>query len=208
MNQKTVITIGRQFGSGGREIGRKLAEQLGVPFYDKQLLVQAAKDSGIAQEVLENYDEAPTNSLLYSLSMGAYSMGNMGAASFNLPMNHKVFLAQFDTIKRLADQGGCVIVGRCADYALMKHPHRVSVFVYADIKKRVDRVAKYDNISPKEAEERLMKADKKRASYYNFFSSKKWGAAESYHLCLDSGVIGVDNAVKLILDYAQMKEPV
>lgn len=168
MNQKTVITIGRQFGSGGREIGRKLAEQLGVPFYDKQLLVQAAKDSGIAQEVLENYDEAPTNSLLYSLSMGAYSMGNMGAASFNLPMNHKVFLAQFDTIKRLADQGGCVIVGRCADYALMKHPHRVSVFVYADIKKRVDRVAKYDNISPKEAEERLMKADKKRASYYNF----------------------------------------
>lgn len=208
MNQKTVITIGRQFGSGGREIGRKLAEQLGVPFYDKQLLVQAAKDSGIAQEVLENYDEAPTNSLLYSLSMGAYSMGNMGAASFNLPMNHKVFLAQFDTIKRLADQGGCVIVGRCADYALMKHPHRVSVFVYADIKKRVDRVAKYDNISPKEAEERLMKADKKRASYYNFFSNKKWGAAESYHLCLDSGVIGVDNAVKLILDYAQMKEPV
>ena len=208
MNQKTVITIGRQFGSGGREIGRKLAEQLGVPFYDKQLLVQAAKDSGIAQEVLENYDEAPTNSLLYSLSMGAYSMGNMGAASFNLPMNHKVFLAQFDTIKRLADQGGCVIVGRCADYALMKHPHRVSVFVYADIKKRVDRVAKYDNISPKEAEERLMKADKKRASYYNFFSSKKWGAAESYHLCLDSGAIGVDNAVKLILDYAQMKEPV
>lgn len=208
MNQKTVITIGRQFGSGGREIGRKLAEHLGVPFYDKQLLVQAAKDSGIAQEVLENYDEAPTNSLLYSLSMGAYSMGNIGAASFNLPLNHKVFLAQFDTIKRLADQGGCVIVGRCADYALMKHPHRVSVFVYADIKKRVDRVAKYENISPKEAEERLMKADKKRASYYNFFSNKKWGAAESYHLCLDSGAIGVDNAVKLILDYAQMKEPV
>lgn len=208
MNQKTVITIGRQFGSGGREIGRKLAEELGVPFYDKQLLIQAAKDSGMAPEVLENYDEAPTNSLLYSLSMGAYSMGNIGAASFNLPLNHKVFLAQFDTIKRLADEGGCVIVGRCADYALMKHPHRVSVFVYADIKKRVDRVAKYENISPKEAEERLAKADKKRASYYNFFSNKKWGAAESYHLCLDSGAIGVDNAVKLILDFAQMKEPV
>ncbi len=208
MNRNTVITIGRQFGSGGREIGRKLAEQLDVPFYDKELLIQAAKDSGLAPEVLENYDEVPTNSLLYSLSMGAYSMGNMNAASLNLPLHHKVFLAQFETIKRLAQQGGCVIVGRCADYALMKHPHLVSVFIYADMKKRADRVAKYENISAKEAEDRLLKADKKRANYYNFFSNKKWGAAESYHLCINSGIIGVDNAVKLILDFAQMKEPV
>ena len=208
MNRNTVVTIGRQFGSGGREIGRKLAGQLGIPFYDKELLIQAAKDSGIAPEILEHYDETPTSSLLYSLSMGGYSMGNMSAASLGLPLHHKVFLAQFDTIKRLAEQGGCVIVGRCADYALSKHPHLISVFIHSDMEKRINRVAQYEGITSKEAENRLLKADKKRASYYNFFSNKKWGAAENYHLCINSGVIGMDNAVKLILDFVQMKESV
>ena len=154
MNKKTVITIGRQFGSGGRQVGRRIADELGVPFYDKELLAHAAKESGMAKELFENYDEAPTNSLLYSLSMGAYSMGNLNAAAFNLPLNHKVFLAQFDAIKKLAEQGGCVIVGRCADYALANYPHLVNVFIYADIKKRAARVAEYEGIPLKEAEER------------------------------------------------------
>ena len=99
-------------------------------------------------------------------------MGNLSAASFNLPLNHKVFLAQFDAIKKLADQSGCVIVGRCADYALAKHPHLVNVFIYADIQKRAARVAEYEGIPLKEAEERALKTDKKRASYYNFYSNK------------------------------------
>ncbi len=208
MNKKTVITIGRQFGSGGRQVGRRIADELGVPFYDKELLAHAARESGMAKELFENYDEAPTNSLLYSLSMGAYSMGNLNAAAFNLPLNHKVFLAQFDAIKKLAEQGGCVIVGRCADYALANYPHLVNVFIYADIKKRAARVAEYEGIPLKEAEERALKTDKKRASYYNFYSNKKWGAVESYHLSVDSGAINLDNTARLILDFAQMKDPV
>ena len=162
----------------------------------------------MAKELFENYDEAPTNSLLYSLSMGAYSMGTLNAAAFHLPLNHKVFLAQFDAIKKLAEQGGCVIVGRCADYALANYPHLVNVFIYADIKKRAARVAEYEGIPLKEAEERALKTDKKRASYYNFYSNKKWGAVESYHLSVDSGAINLDNTARLILDFAQMKDPV
>lgn len=208
MNTKTVITIGRQFGSGGREVGRRVADALGVPYYDKDLLARAAQESGMARELFENFDEAPTNSLLYSLSMGAYSMGNLNAAAFNLPLNHKVFLAQFDAIKKLAEEGGCVIVGRCADYALASHPHLVSVFIHADLKKRAARVAEYDGISLREAEERALKTDKKRASYYNFYSNKKWGAVDSYHLSVNSGAIGLDNTVRLVLDFARMKEPV
>ena len=155
MNKKTVITIGRQFGSGGRQVGRRIADELGVPFYDKELLAHAAKERAAwPKELFENYDEAPTNSLLYSLSMGAYSMGNLNAAAFNLPLNHKVFLAQFDAIKKLAEQGGCVIVGRCADYALANYPHLVNVFIYADIKKRAARVAEYEASLSREAEAR------------------------------------------------------
>ena len=133
------------------------------------------------------------------VNVGAYSMGNLNAAAFNLPLNHKVFLAQFDAIKKLAEQGGCVIVGRCADYALANYPHLVNVFIYADIKKRAARVAEYEGIPLKEAEERALKTDKKR---------KKWGAVESYHLSVDSGAINLDNTARLILDFAQMKDPV
>ena len=208
MNPKTIITIGRQYGSGGRQVGRRIAEELGVPFYDKELLTHAAQESGMPRELFENYDEVPTNSLLYSLSMGAYAVGDMNTASFNLPLNHKVFLAQMDTIKKLAEQGGCVMVGRCADYALAHYPHLVNVFIYADLKKRAARVAEYENISVREAEARARKTDKRRASYYNFYSNKKWGAMESYHLMVDSGAINLDNTARLILDFAGMKEPV
>lgn len=132
MHDRTIITIGRQFGSGGREIGKKLADQLGVPFYDKELLELAAEQSGISRDVIENYDEMPTNSLLYSLSMGNYGMG--GGGPFTMPINHQIILAQFDAIQKLSADGACVIVGRCADYALSKYPHLVSVFVHGDEK--------------------------------------------------------------------------
>lgn len=208
MNSRTIITIGRQYGSGGRQIGRRIADELGVPFYDKELLAHAAQESGMPRELFESYDEVPTNSLLYSLSMSAYSMGDMNSATLNLPLNHKVFLAQTDAIKKLAERGGCVIVGRCADYALARYPHLVNVFIYADLKKRAARVAEYENVSLREAEGRALKTDKKRASYYNFYSNKKWGAMESYHLLVDSGAINLDNTAKLILNFAEMKEPV
>ena len=121
----TIITIGRQYGSGGREIGQKLAEYYGIPFYDKELLKVAAKESGICEEMFENYDEKPTTSFLYSLVMDPYALG-YNATSFDMPLNQKVFLAAFDTIKKIADKGPCVIVGRCADYALKDYENKLN----------------------------------------------------------------------------------
>ena len=121
----TIITIGRQYGSGGREIGEKLAKRLGIPFYDKELLSRAAKESGFCQEMIENHDERPTNSFLYNLVMDTYSFGYNSSSFVDMPISHKIFLAQFDTIKKIADEGACVIVGRCADYALADYANCV-----------------------------------------------------------------------------------
>ena len=114
----TVVTIGRQFGSAGREIGKKVAEYFDIKFYDRDLLTRAAKESGFCEEMIQNHDERPTNSFLYNLVMDTYSFGYNNSSFVDMPISHKVFLAQFDAIKKIADEGPCVIVGRCADYAL------------------------------------------------------------------------------------------
>ena len=124
----TIITIGRQYGSGGKEIGTKLAQYYNIPFYDKELLKVAAKESGICEEMFENFDEKPTTSFLYSLVMDPYALG-YNAASFDMPLNQKVFLASFDAIKKVADEGPCIIVGRCADYALKDYDNKLNVFI-------------------------------------------------------------------------------
>lgn len=198
MSDNMIITIGRQYGSGGREIGKRLAESLGIAFYDKELLSIAAKESGMCQELFENNDEKPTSSFLYSLVMGNYG-------STDLPLNHKIFLAQFDAIKKVAKENSCVIVGRCADYALENHPNCTNVFIHADIKSRIKRVTTLYGVEPSKAEDTIIKTDKKRAKYYNFYSSKNWGTASNYHLTLDSGIIGVDNCVKLIEQFVKMR---
>ena len=141
----TIITIGRQFGSGGHEIGTKLAEYYGIKLYDKEMLAVAAKESGICKELFESQDEKPTNSFLYSLVMDTYSMGYPAGGYSDMPLNHKVFLAQFDAIKKIADEGPCVLVGRCADYALEEYDNCVNVFIHADLNARIRRVARlYD----------------------------------------------------------------
>ena len=136
----TIITIGRQYGSGGREIGGKLAKRLNIPFYDKDLLSRAAKESGFCQEMIENHDERPTNSFLYNLVMDTYSFGYNSSSFVDMPISHKIFLAQFDTIKKIADEGACVIVGRCADYALAEYPNCVHIFIHADEDHRIKRI--------------------------------------------------------------------
>ena len=181
-NLNTIITIGRQFGSGGKEIGTRLAEDLGVKLYDKEMLDIAAKESGICQELFETHDEKPTNSFLYSLVMDTYSGGYATGAFADMPLNHKVFLAQFEAIKKIADEGPCVLVGRCADYALESYDNVMSVFIHADLTSRVRRIAKMYDITDAKAKDIILKADKKRASYYNYFTNKKWGDAESYDI--------------------------
>ncbi len=200
-----IYTIGREFGSGGKEVGRKLAERLGVKLYDKELLQQAAKDSGFCEEIFENHDEKPTNSFLYSLVMDTYSVSGYSATPFlDMPLNHKVFLAQFETIKKLAETESCVIVGRCADYALSDNPDCINVFIHADLDNRIKNVSKNLNITENKARDIINKTDKQRASYYNYYTSKKWGDARSYNLSLDAGKLGTDNCVEMILKFREL----
>ena len=200
-----IYTIGREFGSGGREVGEKLAQKLGIKLYDKELLQQAAKDSGFCEEIFENHDEKPTNSFLYSLVMDTYSVSGYSAAPFlDMPLNHKVFLAQFETIKKIAEKESCVIVGRCADYALSDNPDCINVFIHADLEVRIKNVSKNLNITENKARDIINKTDKQRASYYNYYTSKKWGDSKSYNLSLDAGKLGTDNCVEMILKFREL----
>lgn len=199
MAGKKIITIGRQFGSGGKQIGAALAEKMNIPFYDKELLKEAAKDSGICEEIFDSFDEKPTNSFLYSLVMDPYSLGF--GSSTELPLNHKVFLAAFDTIKNLAEKNGsCVFVGRCADYALRDLDNVVNVFIYADMDDRAARIAKKFNISESKAKDMIKKEDKARASYYNYYTSKRWGEMKGYDICINTSKYGIDKTIDLLYD--------
>lgn len=204
--KKLIVTIGREFGSGGREIGQKLADKLGIEFYDKKLLQMAAKESGFCEEIFERQDEKPTNSFLYSLVMDSYSLNRYSTAPFlDMPLNQKVFLAQFETIKKLAAKGSCVIVGRCADYALADSPYCISVFLHADLEFRMKRIAEELDVTENKAGDLIMKKDKQRASYYNYYTSKKWGDARTYDLTLDSGKLGIDGCVTLLEEYIKLR---
>lgn len=197
MGKDTIITIGRQCGSGGREIGIALAKELNIPYYDKELLKRAAKESGLCEEVFEKFDERPTSSLLYSIVMDPYSLG-INANGIDMPINHKVFLAAFDTIKKIADEGPCVMIGRCSDYALADYKNVLNFFLYAPMEERVKRVAARLNLTSEKAKDYITKADKQRASYYNYYTTKKWGETTGYNFCLDTSVLGVDGTVSLM----------
>ncbi len=207
MSKPTVITIGRQLGSGGREIGQVIAKKLGISFYDKELLAEAAKKSGLAKELFENHDEKPTNSFLYSLVMDTYSLGYSSSTFSDMPLNHKIFLAQFDTIKNIADRDSCVIVGRCADYALADYSNVLSVFIHADLEYRIRRICKRHSLTSAKAKEEIVKTDKRRSSYYNYYTSKKWGEASGYHLCIDSSAVSIEDAADTIIDFYRRKCP-
>ena len=202
MQKSLIITIGRQFGSGGHEIGEKLAKKLGIKFYDKELIKLIAKQSGLCEKVLESYDEKPTNSLLYSIVMDIYP-----SVMYTGPtIDQQIYQANYDTIRRLADGEPCVIVGRCADYILRDHPELVSVFVHANSDFRAARIAEEYKLPDAKVRDLLVKTDKKRAHYYNFQSEKQWGAASSYNLCIESSEVGIDGAVDLIMDYINYKK--
>ena len=206
MKTSSIITVGRQYGSGGRYVARLLAEELGIPFYDKELLVEASKDSGICQEVLEDYDEKHSRNLLFSLMSGSQSHMDAGVMYMDMPLNHRIFLAQFDTIRRIAAQGPCVIVGRCADYVLRDHENVLNVFIRASLEERTKRIVTFYGADPLKAEETLKKADKQRASYYNYYATGSWGDVNNYHLCVDTGALGIEGCVKLIRNCVEIRE--
>lgn len=206
MSENLIITIGRQCGSGGRKIGQMIAQQLGIKCYDKELLTLAAKESGLCEELFEHHDEKPTSSFLYSLVMDTYSLGYSSSAYMDMPINHKIFLAQFDTIKKLAQTESCVIVGRCADYALADFPSVVTVFIDGDEADKVKYLMELHSVDEEKARDIMVKTDKKRSSYYNYYSNKRWGDSRSYDLCLNSSAIGYEACVKQIIAFAEAKK--
>ncbi|MBO5198159.1 MAG: cytidylate kinase-like family protein [Lachnospiraceae bacterium] len=203
---KKIVTISRQYGSGGREIGAKLAAKLEVPFYDNELITRAAKESGFAEAAFHNAESKASNSLLYSIAMGMNSYGNQEMGFSHLSLDDRIYLAQSDVIRKVAAEGPCVIVGRCADYILKEVPNVVNVFIWADDEFRIERAVRIDGLTKEKAEESIVKIDKRRANYYNYHSSAKWGRAENYHLSIKSSYVGIDNAVELIYRYIEMGE--
>ena len=198
MKENLIITISRQYGSGGREIGRRLAERLGIPYYDKELIILAAERSGYARSLFEEADQKASNSMIFSL-MRAGSMVN----SYDLPLNDKIYLIQSGVIQQVARQGSCVIVGRCADYVLQDRFSCVNVFIHAALQKRMDRAVKVYGLSPDDVQSVLLKTDKRRETYYNYYTGRKFGDARNYTLSLDSLGVGIENAVRVMADYVE-----
>lgn len=196
MKQKYIITIGRQLGSGGHEIGERLGQELSIPVYDKEIIKQAALNSGICEDVLEQFDEKPTNSLLYSLVMNTTYADKNSA-----PLETRAYSSQVQIIREAAQKGPCVIIGRSADYILKDMENVVRIFVLADRDIRISRTMERKQISQKQAQELIKKVDKSRASFYNFHTEQTWGNATNYDLSINSGRIGIEQSVKVILAY-------
>lgn len=198
---KDIITVGRQFGSNGREIGRLIAEKLGIPFYDKEILYETSKNSGLSEEILHALDEKPAKSFLYSIVMDPYSIGSYNSHGYTNNLNQQAFEAIYDTLKKIADQGPCVIVGRCADYALRHNERLAKLFIYAPIEERVKTVMERFDLSENKARTQISKEDKARASYYNYYTSKKWGSVNSYDLCVNSSLMSTDKCADYIIEF-------
>ena len=198
------VTIAREYGSGGREVGRLLSERTGWNFYDKDLITLAAQKSGLSTEALKNVDEKAANSLLYTLALGS-SIYNHGVEHVNLPINDRLFVVQSEIIKELAASGdGAIIVGRCADYVLSGQPNLVKVYITADFDTRVKTIMERHDLSQAEAKDLIVKTDKRRANYYSYYTGEKWGRADKYDLVISTDRIGLEGAADLIADYIKM----
>ena len=206
MDNKFIVNIGRQLGSGGREIGEKLAVRLGIDFYDKELINLASEESGLCREFFEKSHEKASQGIiggLFGMRFPFISDGAMPAT--NCLSNDALFKVQSDVIRKLASEKSCLFVGRCADDILRDNPRCVNVFISSSREDRIARLCHLHSISEDAAEEKMNKADKRRAEYYNYYSYKTWGAAATYHLCIDSSVLGIDETVSYIEEFVRKK---
>lgn len=203
MSDNLIITISRQFGSGGREIGKLLASDLNVAYYDKDIIKRCAKESGIDEKVFENAEEIANNSLIYSLSTGLFSQYGSTITPVNMSIGDRINQVQSQIIREIADKGPCVIVGRCSNYVLKKYPKCVNVFIKANIEKRLNRVINEYNYDKNTGKSVIRKVDRRRASYYSCYAEGAWGDQENYDLIIDSGVIGINGSVKVIKTFIE-----
>ena len=206
MDNKIILTIGRQFGSGGREVGQKLAKELGIGYYDKELMALAAKESGLSEEFFEKADEKASSGLAYAFTMG-YSYMGLFPPYADVLSNDRLFLYQSDTIRNLAEKGSCVIVGRCADYILRDNPDCLSFFIHNNKENRIQRIIESQNLTVEQAEELMLKTDKSRAAYYNYYTNKEWGVASTYNFSIDVSVLRMQSA-KTAITPPMASEPV
>ena len=202
--KKILITIGRQSGSAGRRIGFAVGEKLGIPCYDREIISEAAKTHGYAEEFIERHDEKQASSFLYSIAMGARSPLQQGSVS--LPLEQKVFLAQYNTIKELANQGSGIFIGRCSDYALENYEGVTKIFICCDEDDAVEHIKVSYNLTLDKARDYIRKKNKKRANYYNYYTGRKWGDAKNYDLCINKSRLGIEGSVNLILNYLKCRD--
>lgn len=197
--KKKVITISREYGSGGRIIGKRLAEKLGVPYYDRDTINERiSEESGFAKEMFSEAEKKAKNSFLYSLSS---AMGSGEAGPESLSLNERLFLAQFDAIRKIAAEGPCVIVGRCADYILRGLPYATNIFIYAEEEDKIRRAVDEYGIPEDQVKKVMREQDKARANYYSYHTGRKWGEHVNFNLCIDSGYLEIDDIVDLIIEY-------
>lgn len=204
MAEHLIVTIARQFGSDGRAVGKKVADLLGISFYDKELIAIAAKESGLSENLFEGIDEKPTNSLLYSLVMGIQSGRGTYYRYGDVLNSDGIFRIQSQVIQEIAEKESCVIVGRCSDYILREEKKLINVFLHAPEEKRIERIMEIYNIKEREAENMMRKTDKRRGGFYNFYTNQVWGQVDNYDIALDTSKIGLEHAAEMIVDYAKM----
>ena len=201
---KKIITISRAFGSGGRTIGKEVAKRLNIPYYDKELVYKVAEESGFHADFIEEAGEyAPvTNSFLFNIAVSPNPMSMMSTMS----MADQLFVCQTNVIRKLADEGPCVIVGRCADYILRDREDALHVFIHADMEHRAARIVEKYGETKQTPQKRLTDKDNKRRVYYRHYTNRNWGESQNYHVSLNAGLIGIDRCVDIIVDLAKMYE--
>ena len=199
MSKKIIITIARQYGSGGREIGERVAKLLGIPLYDKEIITDAAAKGSLNEEIIKKADESAANSLLYTLAMGSNVLGTTMHFGYKMPLNDKLFILQSEVIKGYAKEGSCVIIGRCADYVLRDEPSILRLFIYGDLDHRQARVLeRHPELKSSQVIDVINKTDKRRSSYYNFYTGNKWGKYDNYDMAINSSTLGIDHTAQVI----------
>lgn len=204
MAKKIIITVARQYGSGGREIGEKVAEKLGIPIFDKEIITDAAREGEFATDIIKEADESAANSLLYTLAMGSNIASTHMHFGYKMPINDKLFILQSELIRNYAEKGSCVIIGRCADYVLRNEADTIKIFVYGDLEHRKARVTeRHPELKSSQIIDVINKTDKRRSSYYNFYTGNKWGKYDNYDIAINSSTLGIEGSVDLIVSAAK-----
>ena len=203
--QNVVITIARQYGSGGRLIGKMLSEELGIPYYDRQLLQLASDDSGINEKLFANADEKVKGTALFKIAKKVYNGEKIPADKEDAISNDRLFNYKAKIIRELAEEDSCVIIGRCADYVLRDFDNVISVFIHADEEKCAARIGEIRRMEPKELRKHMSDVDKRRGMYYKYYTGRDWADARNYDVCLDSGKIGYRGCVEAIKQQIELR---